>query len=124
MSINLTLKALIISLSIAVIWLLISNQNTKKLLDESYSNHATTLEHVIAAQMALNDGRLEALPLASKSLNKAVSIAAIRFAKKRVFNGYVMFIIELKDEEILQSNELSDQEKSIFKKYLDETRSR
>ena len=105
-----------------MIWLVYQVETLKNALEGAYSAHADTLESVTAAQMALNDGREKAVPLASKSLDEARAISALYFSENNIFHKDIMFIMEYNDEEFSTSAYLDENKKHIIRKYLEKSR--
>jgi hypothetical protein len=106
----------------ATIWLIYQLKSTKADLEMAHSAHAHTLESVIAAQMALTDGREGAVSLASKSLDQARAISALYFSENNIFHKDVMFIMEYNDEEFSGSSYLNGNQKNSIQNYLEKSR--
>jgi hypothetical protein len=124
MSINVKkLKSfLFISMCCMVIWLIYRLKATQSDLDAAYSAHAETLEYVIAAQLALKDGRPEAVPLANTSLDKSKAISALYFSKNKIFHKDIMFIMEFNNKELIESLHLDKKQKKIIHDYIEKSR--
>ena len=115
---------LYVFLCLAFVWLFLRNRDYTRKLDHSYTAHARTLEYVAAAQMALDDNSNKAVALASETLEEAQVLAAVFYSSNKIFQKDVMFIMEFNDERVLRSSELTSQQRTIFEKYMKESRSR
>lgn len=111
-----------LSLCAFLIWLSFRLVSMRNELQAAYSAHAETLECIIAAQIALEDGRDEALSLVSDSLDEARVISALYFSENEIFHKDVMFIMEYDDEKLLKSHFIDEKQKQIISEYLEESR--